>query len=304
MSSLSSSTGPQDPVISLLGSRDGYGNTYLHYATSKSHKEAIVDLLVAGARTDIANYEGLTALQLAIHQGDASLLKLVLGNAFAINEVHGASPHHLAAFLGDEAALQELPATIEQDYCGATTLHVAPLSGNVDVIMEGMCKSQPATWWRMADTRSRDWGTPLFTAAMVGMDALIAALDPNGEQLDEVRSAGCWTPLGLALFNGQRQTALEMLRRRYANSSSSKCAALIGPSQLYSPHRSDTVSESDAKLNEDPVPNEKEQQLVEAFLKSVTMADIQRQDLSSSANKAAVPSSRRRRNIFCCFSGS
>jgi len=51
-----------------LNSQDIYGNTALHYAARNKHKKAIDTLLKAGAKLDIKNADGITALHQTLLQ--------------------------------------------------------------------------------------------------------------------------------------------------------------------------------------------------------------------------------------------
>jgi len=101
----------------LLDSRDKDGNTALHWSVLNGSVEAFVALIKAGATVGIANFEGRTALHLAIlmcenlpEQACSNMTSHLLhhGANPNIGDEEGATPLHLASELGNTALIETL----------------------------------------------------------------------------------------------------------------------------------------------------------------------------------------------------
>jgi len=110
----------------------------LHIATFKGFTETVGLLLRRGAKIDLVDIEGSTAVHKAAFNKHADCLKLLLrkGAALSPRDNEGSTPLHKAAFSGCVACLSILiakgAAVNDKDNEGSTPLHNAAYKGNVD----------------------------------------------------------------------------------------------------------------------------------------------------------------------------
>ena len=115
---------------------DVSGMTPLHVAVQQGQAETLDLLIAAGVDIKAKHKQGLTALELAIDKDDGSMVKAIAktdGWDANVQNGDGATLLHTAALAGKEKAIKALVASgadVEMtDADGATALHAAAFSG-------------------------------------------------------------------------------------------------------------------------------------------------------------------------------
>lgn len=220
-----------------------WGATPLHLAARDGRREIVELLLQNGAKTNIADDRGATALHYgAAYPGIASIL-IGKGADANAHDILGRTPLHWAANLGKadgaEALMKRGANVSAADRFGATPLHLAALRGDARCVSRmvdnganvnaadrfGVTPLQLAARLQDAEAATvlldhrasavaKDaFGvTPLHEAAQQGRTAVVEALLAHGASANTADLNGV-TPLHLAARSGHDQTAQAMLAR-------------------------------------------------------------------------------------------
>jgi ankyrin repeat protein len=114
--------------------------TPIFFASLRGHENIAARLIEAGARIDIKDMRGRSALHIAALRGHAILVDLLYHNGAQINQKDalGMTPLHLGAYGGQEEAarlLLSLGADAKlKDFSGQTPLHLASLAGDKECV--------------------------------------------------------------------------------------------------------------------------------------------------------------------------
>jgi ankyrin repeat protein len=163
-----------------LDTRDGKGCTPLFIASRNGCEGAVCELLARGARLDVSDRAGLTALHRAAEFGHDAVIALLCAAAPGGSQVDargkfGHSPLMLASKNGREGAVRALlacGARLEpHDSVGWTALHLASDGGHAGVV-ELLCAAPGAR----ADARDDNGNTPLIIASISGRGGAVRAL--------------------------------------------------------------------------------------------------------------------------------
>jgi hypothetical protein len=72
--------------MAFIDAKDKFGNTSLHLASENGHTEVVEFLLGQGAKLDLANMEGATALWTSVKHHHQLTANLIVGNSKATAE--------------------------------------------------------------------------------------------------------------------------------------------------------------------------------------------------------------------------
>jgi len=213
----------------VFSKEEKYGDTPLHKATGKGHKNVVELLLAEKADVNATNNDGYTPLHVAAYQGDKDVAAMLLANKANVNakDNYGQTPLLWAAgsdrkdvaelLLGDGADVNA------KKNIGLTPLAMAAMKGYRDLV-ELLLTNK-------ADINAKDNNgmTPLFLAALKGhtdvAEILLAGkADVNAKDHDGV------TPLQMAANNGYKDLAMLLL----ANSAEVNAKANDGETVLHS----------------------------------------------------------------------
>ena len=164
------------------------GNTPLHIAAARGHKECVEALLQLDAPLMLRNAAGKTALHIACEGGHAQMAKMIGKHTSLLATTRdGDTPLHIAAARGHKKcveALLQLDAPIMlRNVSGKTALHVACEGGHTQIAkMIGKDTSLLAT--------DKDGNTPLHIAAARGYKECVEALLKLGAPLMLRNAAG------------------------------------------------------------------------------------------------------------------
>lgn len=189
------------------------GRTDLHVAAVLGRGDLVQSLVLKhGAKTDLRDKEGNTALSLATRTGLLSCVEfLAHQDNSVVNEGtrYGLTPLHFAAAMGNKAivkALLQHGASAEApDSTGMTPLHMAAISGHTSILQALREKTRD-----MSPKSLLGW-TPLHAAASLGSEAVGWTLLAMGADANS-RDAMGQTPLHLASSGGFAGMALQLLR--------------------------------------------------------------------------------------------
>lgn len=123
----------------LAFSKDTEGQTPLHWAAAKNHKDVAELLLANKAEVSAQDDDGWTPLLLAAYEADRGLVELLLAKGADVNARghNGGTPLELAALSGHRDKVELLLAKgadiKTRDNFGNTPLHAAAFSGNTVV---------------------------------------------------------------------------------------------------------------------------------------------------------------------------
>ena len=231
-------------VVRLLGKNENrYGLTHLHRAAASGHMETVTCLLDHGADVNAMNYEGWTALMLAVHHCYLPVVNLLLlrgadpdlvakdieisdlKNSGADDRPRTSTPLQNAAYMGHLAIAQRLVdggADLNRsDKDGLTPLTLSAIEGRLEVLKFLVDEGADLN---LAD---KEGCTTLHAAAILGHFDIVKFLVLKGA--DMKMDAKGWTPLDAAVFKGQRHVAdfLAKAGSRFEEfgSSSRKCKA-------------------------------------------------------------------------------
>eukprot|EP00742_Colponemidia_sp_Colp-10_P013314 GILJ01015033.1.p1 GENE.GILJ01015033.1~~GILJ01015033.1.p1 ORF type:complete len:361 (-),score=34.87 GILJ01015033.1:325-1407(-) len=167
---------------------DTFGNTLLHLAVANNHLEAVSFLASQpGAPLNKRTNDNRTALQRACYNGRPDIVRVLLGNNAAFDNV--GYYQMLAYYPGTTDA--QLLSTLLEFGCPASKLLFNKFSGTTEpfsVLLDAGCD---------VDETGRDGIKPLHFAAQRGYTKAISLLAAEGANLHAVDAAG-WTPLHYA----------------------------------------------------------------------------------------------------------
>ncbi|XP_037070327.1 ankyrin-3-like [Pollicipes pollicipes] len=159
------------------------GHTCLMEAAQQGHQQIVKMLLDQGARVDLLDSEGRSAL----HQA-----------------ADGLTPLHLAAAAGH---LEACSALVQE---GNTCAHVAALTGSVAVIRELLTFSAQMMGFTPVHLAAREG----HSGVLEQLRALKVSMVATNVVWELLRHVPGYTPLHLACVSGQREVAAELLSRR------------------------------------------------------------------------------------------
>ncbi len=152
-----------------INTKNGKGETPLHYAARLGRVEAGQSLMEAGAQVNAKDDNGWTPLHVCAKYGQKTMADLLASNRANVNarSNYGGTPLHVAAYYGQTDAVELL------------------LAKGADV-----------------NAKDSDGGTPLHIAAHYGKEPIAALLLKNGAKKNEPRNNGD-TPLHVAIREAQ-----------------------------------------------------------------------------------------------------
>eukprot|EP00747_Dinoflagellata_sp_TGD_P051518 gnl/TRDRNA2_/TRDRNA2_147388_c1_seq1.p1 gnl/TRDRNA2_/TRDRNA2_147388_c1~~gnl/TRDRNA2_/TRDRNA2_147388_c1_seq1.p1 ORF type:complete len:560 (-),score=72.44 gnl/TRDRNA2_/TRDRNA2_147388_c1_seq1:32-1678(-) len=173
-----------------IGYASDEGQTLLHLAATKAHKEAVTELLTAHAEVQSRTLRGNTPLHNAATRGCDSVIAQLVDARASVNahNVVGATPLHAAAIAGHEAAtlllLQSGASFKSECASGSTPLHFAAASGQKGVASRLLDAH--------ADPGNRNGlgASPLHLAAHHGREAVVAKLMAAGADVEVTDERG------------------------------------------------------------------------------------------------------------------
>jgi cytohesin len=190
--------------------------TPLHHAIRNGQTTVVKALLENGARFDLADKKGMTAIDHAGFAGWTEITKMIVEAEVALvsrgdANVRGRKPLHIAAFGGNIAQMKRLlqdGASVNlRDEKNATPLHYAAENGQEEAVL--FLLSAGAS----PHIASDNWGTPLHQTAYRGLMRAVKAMLDKGADVNVVKTIGLWTPLHLAAMSGSEEMIKLLLKR-------------------------------------------------------------------------------------------
>ena len=193
-------------IIAMIGDTevdvlDSLSNTPLLLAAKYGYEMCVEKLLAAAADTEIANFEGMTALHWAARNGYESIVKLLSekGAKTETRDKNGWTPIHRAAYNGHTSVVRlllDLGADIEAlDGSTWTALHRASSIGQDDVVRLLINRNASI------DALDREGMTPMLHAAWAGHHRVMMLHLERQVDINAADLAG-WTALHNAAWNG------------------------------------------------------------------------------------------------------
>ena len=180
------------------------GDTPLHIAAARGHKECVEALLQLDAPVKLRNASGETAFHIACERGHAQIAKMIGKDAASLLATtnNGDTPLHIAAARGHkecvEVLLQLDAPTSLKNASGETALHIACERGHASTVkIIGKSTSLLAT--------TNDGDTPLHIAAARGHKECVEAL-PQLDAPTSLKNASGKTALHIACERGHAST--------------------------------------------------------------------------------------------------
>jgi ankyrin repeat protein/tRNA A-37 threonylcarbamoyl transferase component Bud32 len=196
----------------LVSSKDNDGDTPLHLAVLKSHKDVAELLLANKADVNAKSDNGGTPLHIAAYFGDKEIVQLLLASKADVNakDNSGATPLHVTAQEGRKEAA-ELLLKSKADVNAKNNLDTMPLwfaaqEGHKDVAELLLTNKADV------NAKASDGTTPLHAAARNGHKDVVILLLANNAQIDARENHGL-TPLIDAAGFGQAGTVKLLLAK-------------------------------------------------------------------------------------------
>ena len=209
-----SKTGFPDWILNSVSmeSRDGQGNSILHYMANWRRDELIPVLIARGMSADMRNATGETALFAAVKGDSPSTVEVLLdagANPLARDSLGNSALHAAVRWNAREAAITLMDKGIDinaRNMSGKTALHEAIRLGMSDLEMILVNAG--------ADFEARDslGNTPLFEAVNAGLAAPVERLLEVGANPSSRNTAGD-TPLHQAVALGRSDIITLLLAR-------------------------------------------------------------------------------------------
>jgi ankyrin repeat protein len=176
-------------------------DTPLIVASVYGHIKVVKTLLEKGAKVNLANRIGFTALHMAVHAGDIELVRLLLnyGADKMKPDGYGETPLMVALQDKNQVILRVLLKIGQEDRVarnGATDLHCVSFRGNVPV-MEALLNYGA----NIDQVSEKEGFTPLMIAVIHGHEAAAALLLEKGAKIDLADKTGK-TALYMAAITG------------------------------------------------------------------------------------------------------
>jgi len=195
-------------VIAQLGvqekggvdAKNKYGQTALHIAASRGHKEIAEVLLAEGATARIQDEDGCTPLDFAERKGHRQIASL-LSEAELCEAAAEGDMQRVNALLAAGTNVNSKGLIL-----GYTALHMAAWNGREAVVKLLIGKGADI------DARGFSGPTPLYEAAMHDHKNLVELLIGKGADVN-ARNERQVTPLHMAALNGKRDLAKLLIRR-------------------------------------------------------------------------------------------
>lgn len=184
----------------ILNAADHAGWTALQHAASRGQSQAVRLLLDAGARADLQNRFGWTALMLAAENGDLPTADVLAAAPVASAPVASAPPPTSGGASGGNSGLEAA------DTQGTTALYLAASRG--DAAMARLLLSHHAN----PNSRRSDGRTPLMAACERGSLEVVEALVAAGADVNAATPTG-ETALALAAHHSNNGPLVELLKR-------------------------------------------------------------------------------------------
>lgn len=176
---------------------------------------AVQYLVEKGARVDIRDCCGNTALDVAAEKGWPKIIRMTTQAGLKSNGIERSTGLHRAAFFGDRDTVRSLLSASAdpnaRDIYDASPLHYAMFSGDSEIVRLLIKEGADV------NLESKHWGTALHKAAYNGFDEITKMLLDAGGDVRAVKAIGSWTVLRLALFNHKFTTA-EIISQHLAHS--------------------------------------------------------------------------------------
>ena len=193
----------------VLRSRDGAGNTPLHYAASEGMNGAVEFLVAMGASLDVVNADGQTPLHAAVRKDSPDCVRALVasGADLSARDLSGATPLHTAVYWNARKSMEVLILAgadpNARDFSGASPLFEAVR--RQDASEAGWLLEHGAD----PSVRNDAGQTPLHEAATSGDLAVVRLLLTSGA-LPNVRGDGGATPLHEAVAADREPVITEL----------------------------------------------------------------------------------------------
>ena len=189
----------------LVFTKSDSGDTPLHWAALRGHKDVVALLLANRAKVNAKENSGVTPLHLAASEGHQDVAELLLANKADINaqDNDGYTPLYEAVRVGHKELEEFLRARGGLD---PTEIHDAAAKGDLKKV-RALLKLNP----NLASDNNRPGRmTPLHEAARSGHKEVVQILLANGALVNASDGMGM-TPLRFASANGHEEVAALLL---------------------------------------------------------------------------------------------
>lgn len=160
------------------------------WATIYGKTKVVHELISVGANVNLQNYEGKTALHLAVERQDLELIQYLCENGANVNieDLEGIRPCHQATILGNQQLLSTLSKygayLAAVDDAGDSILHLAVREGKsemLEFILQFFIQSIDV------NSQNNDMETPLDLAVELDEKEIVRMLKPIAEKVEETR---------------------------------------------------------------------------------------------------------------------
>ncbi|RYX85671.1 hypothetical protein EON83_04855 [bacterium] len=196
-----------------INTKNGAGETPLHYAARLGRVEAGQALMEAGAQINAKDENGWTPLHVSAKYGQQSMADLLLSNRANVNAKsnYGGTPLHVASFYGQtdvaELLISKGADVSAKDSDGGTPLHIAAHYGKEPIAVLLLKKQAKIN-------EQRDSGdTPLHVAIREGKFDIVRLLLSEGADVN-IRNKEGETALFDIVRTGQRGLTEQIIDRR------------------------------------------------------------------------------------------
>ncbi len=221
----------QDPA--LIGARDNFQRTPLHWACRGVHFELVNYLVEQGADANAADVNGITPLHSVASRGHREAARVLIDKGARIDQrstIDLSTPLHYAAQggYGDVVSLllESGARTDAQNIDERTPLYVAVQAGQAAIVAE-LLKAMKTTTPAAINLPDFDGNTALHLACGDGKTEIASSLINSGADIN-VRNAVGQTPFNKAAAGGHTDMA-DLLAQNGADQSPPQFPLLTGP---------------------------------------------------------------------------
>jgi ankyrin repeat protein len=179
----------------LINSRDGVGETLLHYAVYDQNYKLVKKLIDRGACPNTCNENGLDIFSLAAKTDDVKILGYIISQNISSITTYDASS--MFATAATEGLVENIRCLLRHklscrgSYRGDSIIFWAVQSENIEVIRILHEAGAPI------DRKNEDGQSPLYNASAWGILLIVKYLVSNGADVNQSTDDGC-TPLIIA----------------------------------------------------------------------------------------------------------